>query len=110
MCWRIREQDGVYGWGLEGIAQAIECKNVATCEYSSGLQVSGVFTEVITDEDNSPIYLRTTGKTALAFRTKNSKATASIIWRRLLRRSGNGNKHPHHLSCSPTINCTRSDC
>src|SRR5437016_4360811 len=56
--------------GLEGINKAIECNNVATCEYSSGLQVSGVFTEVITDENNSPIYLRTTGKTALAFRDK----------------------------------------
>ena len=56
--------------GLEGINKAIECQNVATCEYSSGLQVSGIFTEVITDENNSPIYLRTTGKTALAFRDK----------------------------------------
>jgi phenylalanine-4-hydroxylase len=54
--------------GVEGINKAIECENVATCEYSSGLQVSGVFTEVLTDESNSPIYLRTTGKTALAFR------------------------------------------
>ena len=56
--------------GLEGINKAIECNNTATCEYSSGLQVSGVFTEVITDENNSPIYLRTTGKTALAFQNK----------------------------------------
>src|SRR6476619_8468265 len=56
--------------GLEGVNKAIECQNVATCEYSSGLQVSGVFTEVITDENNSPIYVRTTGKTALAFRNK----------------------------------------
>ena len=56
--------------GLEGINKAIECNNVTTCEYSSGLQVSGVFTEVVTDENNSPIYLRTTGKTALAFRDK----------------------------------------
>src|SRR6476469_9254860 len=42
--------------GLEGINKAIECQNVATCEYSSSLQVSGVFTEVIADESNSPIY------------------------------------------------------
>ncbi len=56
--------------GLEGINKAIECQNVATCEYSSGLQVSGVFTEVITDGNNSPIYLRTSGKTAVAFRDK----------------------------------------
>jgi len=53
--------------GLEGINKAIECQNVATCEYSSDLQVSGIFTEVVTDEKESPIYLRTTGKTALAF-------------------------------------------
>src|SRR5260370_6884264 len=56
--------------GLEGINKAIECQNAATCEYSSGLQVSGVYSEVIIDENNSPIYLRTTGKTALAFHDK----------------------------------------
>jgi len=56
--------------GLEGINKAIECKNTATCEYSSGLQVSGVFTEVLTDKGKQPIYLRTTGKTALAFKDK----------------------------------------
>jgi phenylalanine-4-hydroxylase len=56
--------------GLEGINKAIECKNTATCEYSSGLQVSGVFTEVLTDKKKQPIYLRTTGKTALAIKDK----------------------------------------
>jgi phenylalanine-4-hydroxylase len=57
--------------GLEGIHKAIECNNVATCEYSSGLQVSGIFTEVVTDDEKGqPIYLRTTGKTALAFKEK----------------------------------------
>jgi phenylalanine-4-hydroxylase len=56
--------------GLEGINKAIECKNTATCEYSSGLQLSGVFTEVLTGQKKQPIYLRTTGKTALAFKDK----------------------------------------
>jgi phenylalanine-4-hydroxylase len=56
--------------GLEGINKAIECKNTATCQYSSGLQVSGVFTEVLTDKKKQPIYLPTTGKTALAFKDK----------------------------------------
>jgi phenylalanine-4-hydroxylase len=56
--------------GLEGINKAIECNNVATCEYSSGLQVSGVFDEVIVDQDNKAIYLHTTGKTALAYKNK----------------------------------------
>jgi phenylalanine-4-hydroxylase len=52
--------------GLEGATKAIECQNPATCEYSSGLQVSGVFTEVISDKDEVA-YLRTTGPSALAF-------------------------------------------
>src|SRR2546423_2201723 len=56
--------------GLEGINKAIECKNTATCEYSSGVQVSGVFTEVIVDPKNNPIYLRTTGPSALAYQNK----------------------------------------
>jgi phenylalanine-4-hydroxylase len=56
--------------GLEGIRKAIECNNTATCEYSSGLQVSGRFSEVITDDRTTPIYLRTTGPTALAFKDK----------------------------------------
>lgn len=56
--------------GLEGIEKAIECNNPATCEYSSGLQVTGVFTEVLTDSKKTPIYLRTTGPSALAFKSK----------------------------------------
>jgi phenylalanine-4-hydroxylase len=56
--------------GLEGISKAIECKSVTTCEYSSGLQVSGVFTEVLTDSDHKPIYLRSTGPGALAYQNK----------------------------------------
>jgi phenylalanine-4-hydroxylase len=56
--------------GLEGINKAVECKNVATCEYSSGSQVSGVFTEVITDAKKQPIYLCTTGPSALAYKNK----------------------------------------
>jgi len=56
--------------GLEGINKAIECKNTSTCEYGSGLQVSGVFTEVITDAQKNPIYLRTTGPSALAYKDK----------------------------------------
>jgi phenylalanine-4-hydroxylase len=54
---------------LEGINKAIECNRVATCQYSSGLQVTGVFTEVLTS-DSSANYLRTTGPTALVFNYK----------------------------------------
>src|SRR5438874_9143809 len=40
--------------GLEGINKAIECANTATCQYSSGLQVTGVFDEVIVDQGKTP--------------------------------------------------------
>jgi phenylalanine-4-hydroxylase len=56
--------------GLEGLNKAVECKRAATAQYSSGLQVTGVFTEVLADENGQPIYLRTTGPTALAFNDK----------------------------------------
>jgi len=56
--------------GLGGINKAIECNNIATCEYSSGLQVSGVFSEVLTDESRQSIYFKSKGPTALAFRNK----------------------------------------
>src|SRR3954447_24866499 len=56
--------------GLEGLNKAIECKRPATAEYSSGLQVTGVFTEVVTNAEGEAIYLRTTGRSALAFNRK----------------------------------------
>lgn len=62
--------------GLEGINKAIECNNVATCQYSSGLQVTGVFDEVIVDAKRNaspartPIYLHTKGPTALSYKDK----------------------------------------
>ncbi len=55
--------------GLVGIQQAIASKNTATCVYSSGLQVSGTFTEVITEKEE-PVYIKTTGPTALALDSK----------------------------------------
>ena len=74
--------------GLEGISKAIECQRVATCQYSSGLQVTGVFSEALTDNgasvsaadshtihqslitNHTPVYLRTAGPTALALASK----------------------------------------
>ncbi len=53
--------------GLEGIRKAISSQNTATCEYASGLRVSGTFTEVLTGPNDEPIYLRTAGPSALAF-------------------------------------------
>ncbi len=65
--------------GLEGINKAIECTNVATCQYSSGLQVTGVFDEVIVGQNNNaspartPIYLHAKGPCGLAFKDKELK-------------------------------------
>jgi phenylalanine-4-hydroxylase len=52
--------------GLEGIKKAIRSEATATCVYSSGLQVSGTFTDVI-EKNEEPVFLRTTGPTNLNF-------------------------------------------
>ncbi|WP_299016336.1 aromatic amino acid hydroxylase [uncultured Polaribacter sp.] len=56
--------------GLKGIQKLINSKNLGTIELSTGIQISGVFTNVISDENNKPIYFQTTGETALANRDK----------------------------------------
>ncbi len=55
--------------GLYGIWQAIESENVATAEYSSGLQVCGVLTELI-EFAGKCAYIKTTGPTTLNFNEK----------------------------------------
>lgn len=55
--------------GLSGIKKLIDSKALGTVELSTGLQISGVFSSVI-EHDGKPIYLQTTGKTALAYREK----------------------------------------
>ena len=52
--------------GIEGVLKAIESENTATAVYSSGLQVSGTFTDVIVSE-GAVIYLNTTGPTTLNY-------------------------------------------
>ena len=61
---------GIRKGGLSGINKLIDSKNLGTIELSTGIQVSGVFTNVITDENNKPIYIQTTGGTALSNRDK----------------------------------------
>lgn len=55
--------------GLEGIRKAIGSGYPATCVYSSGLQVSGIFTRVI-EKNGDPVYLKTSGPTSLCFAGK----------------------------------------
>jgi phenylalanine-4-hydroxylase len=53
--------------GLGGVEKAMECENVCTCELSSGLQISGIFSEAITDDGPKVVYLKTKGPTSLAY-------------------------------------------
>jgi len=53
--------------GREGLEKAIECERTSTAVYSSGLQVSGVFAEMLLDDDDMPVYIRTNSPTALAY-------------------------------------------
>ena len=55
--------------GLEGIQKLIDSKNFGTIELNTGLQISGTFSEVI-ENDGKPIYFKTLGPTALAFKNK----------------------------------------
>jgi len=53
--------------GIESILKAIECKNICTATFSSGVQVSGVFTNVHKDKDQQIKYINTMGPTTLCF-------------------------------------------
>ena len=55
--------------GLEGLEKAISSNNICTVEYSSGLQVSGIFNNVIS-ENGQIVYLSTSSPTALAWQNK----------------------------------------
>ena len=56
--------------GLKGIQKLIESKISGTVELSTGIQISGKFTDVIVDERSMPIYFKTLGPTALAYKNK----------------------------------------
>lgn len=55
--------------GLSSVKKLIDSKALGTVELSTGLQISGVFSNVIENE-GKPVYLQTTGGTALAYREK----------------------------------------
>lgn len=55
--------------GLEGLNKLIESKNIGTIELSTGIQISGDFSKVISYQ-GQPVYFQTTGETALSYREK----------------------------------------
>ncbi len=73
--------------GLSGLNKVIESKNTATAKYSSGLQVSGIFSKVITDDNVEPVYMATSSPTALAWQDKQ------LV--------GHGKSYHHHGFSSP---------
>lgn len=56
--------------GLKGIQQLIASKKLGTIELNTGLQISGIFTRVISNKYEQPVFIQTTGATALAYREK----------------------------------------
>lgn len=55
--------------GLSGVQKLINSKALGTVELSTGLQISGIFNSIISHE-GKPIYIQSTGETALAYREK----------------------------------------
>ncbi|NQY05286.1 MAG: aromatic amino acid hydroxylase [Flavobacteriaceae bacterium] len=56
--------------GFRGLQKLIESKKIGSIELNTGLQISGVFSEMIIDEDNNVVFFKTEGPTALAYREK----------------------------------------
>lgn len=56
--------------GVQGIRKLINSKNLGTIELSTGIQISGIFAEVREDNNGNPVYFKTAGPTALAFKNK----------------------------------------
>lgn len=56
--------------GVKGVEKLIDSKNLGTVELSTGIQISGKFTNVIKYKNNKVAYIQTKGPTALANRDK----------------------------------------
>lgn len=56
--------------GTESILKAIECKKTCTAVYSSGLQLSGVFTDIGMGKNDELLFIKTTGTSALSYNDK----------------------------------------
>ncbi|SEB16501.1 aromatic amino acid hydroxylase [Pedobacter hartonius] len=56
--------------GTESIIKAMESRNPATAVYSSGLQVTGVFSDMGIDQRDELTFIKTTGPSALALGDK----------------------------------------
>lgn len=56
--------------GLMGVQKLINSKQLGTIELSTGLQISGTFTKLLTNENDKISFIQLTGPTALAYRNR----------------------------------------
>jgi phenylalanine-4-hydroxylase len=56
--------------GISGVKKLIDSGQLGTAEYNTGLQISGIFKDLIKDENNNLIYIQTSGPTALSYQQK----------------------------------------
>lgn len=56
--------------GLDGVQKLIDSNSFGTVELSTGIQISGKFIDVLHDERRKPVYFKTGGPTALAYKNK----------------------------------------
>ena len=61
---------GLRKGGLEGVQKLINSKQLGTIELSTGIQISGTFTKLLTNENGKISFVQLTGPTALAYRNK----------------------------------------
>ena len=56
--------------GYESVMKAVNSNDIATCELSSGLQISGLIARAIADDKGNTAYIQTTGPSMLCEREK----------------------------------------
>lgn len=56
--------------GSESVTKLIASENVGTCVLDSGLQISGIFSEILKDSDDTIFWIKTLGPTQLAWNSQ----------------------------------------
>lgn len=62
--------EGNMAWkkgGSESVQKAIDCHNICTIQLNSGIQISGIFTEMQLLRDSDIAFIRSSGKTTLCY-------------------------------------------
>ena len=96
--------------GLEGITKAIECKNTATCEYSSAVASLRWFHRGDYARRGRDLSAHDWSQRALFRGTRNFLGMVAIITPRVLaRRSAIGNRRSRHQKRSPTMSWHRCE-